>query len=101
VPLVSTPVTPTIDGPGAAFAFAIAAGVRRGNTTLRAAVDRAIVAEGPAIRAVLAKYGVPIVKAAPELGQVPEGRRRSLASLGMTGSGCAAERTARRELSCE
>ena len=62
VPLVSTPVAPAIDGPGTVFVFAISAGVRRGDTALRAAVDRALVAERPAIRAVLAKYGVPMVE---------------------------------------
>jgi mxaJ protein len=97
VPLISTPVTPTIDGPGAAFAFAISAGVRRGDTVLRAAVDRAMLAERPAIRAVLTRYGVPMVT---------EAARRSvaLASLGMTRgpeSGRAAGHTSRRRLSCE
>jgi mxaJ protein len=85
VPLVSTPVTPTIDGPGAAFAFAIAAGVRRGDTVLRAAVDRALVVERPAIRAVLARYGVPIVEAHPPLAR----------------SGCEAGHTSRGMFSCE
>jgi mxaJ protein len=77
VPLVSTPVTPAVDGPGALFAFAISAGVRRGDTALCAAVDRVMIAERPAIRAVLARYGVPVVKEVPE-------RARSLAPLGMT-----------------
>jgi mxaJ protein len=101
VPLVSTPVMPTIDGPGATFVFAISAGVRRGDTVLRSAVDRAMAVERPAIRAVLARYGVPMV-VNPELTRHPErsegpsptfrdtatvgvGRTRSLASLGMTG----------------
>jgi mxaJ protein len=121
VPLVSTPVTPTTDGPEAAFAFAISAGVRRGDTALRAAVDRAIVAERPAIRAVLARYGVPIVQAAqlsparhperseglsaPSRNQATsrDARARSLASLGMTGSGsgCQIGHMSRRTLSCE
>jgi mxaJ protein len=64
VPLVSTPVAPAIDGPGAPFAFAISAGVRRSDTALRAAVDRALGTERPAIQAVLARYGVPMVKEA-------------------------------------
>jgi len=104
VSLVSTPVVPAIDGPGAVFAFAISAGVRRSDTALRAAVDRAIVAERPAIRAVLARYGVPMLQETahcsrarhPERGEGPfqpsrdlaavgAGARRSLASLGMTG----------------
>jgi mxaJ protein len=88
VPLVSTPVRPTIDGPGAAFVFAISAGVRRGDTALRAAVDRVMVAERPAIRAVLARYGVPVVEAA----------RPPLGALGL---GCAAGHTSRGMLSCE
>jgi mxaJ protein len=107
VPLVSTPVTPAIDGPRAAFVFPISAGVRRGDTALRAAVDRAMDAERPAIRAVLARYGVPIVEAA----RVPGGSRRSLASLGMTraslgmtrasGLGCAVGDMSRGIHSCE
>jgi mxaJ protein len=85
VPLVSTPVMPTIDGPGATFAFAISAGVRRGDTALRAAVDRAMVAERPAIRSVLAKYGVPMVVNEP----VP------------SRSGHACPHAPRRKLSCD
>jgi mxaJ protein len=72
VPLISTPVRPAVDGAGTPFTFAIAAGVRQGDTALRAAVDRAMVSERPAIRAVLAQYGVPIVAAATEASVLPQ-----------------------------
>ena len=62
VPLVSTPVTPAIDGPGVPFTFAIAAGVRRGDTALQARVDRALVSARPRILEVLKRYGVPLVE---------------------------------------
>lgn len=64
VPLVSAPVRPAVDGPGAEFAFPIAAGVRRGDTALRAAVDQVIASERGPIRALLATYGVPMVEEA-------------------------------------
>lgn len=66
VPLVSTPVTPPTDGPAAPFVFAIAAAVRRGDTALRAEVDRALVAKRGEVREILARYGVPL--AAVEVG---------------------------------
>jgi len=68
VPLVSSPVTPSVDGPGLPFVFAIAAGVRRGDTTLQAEVDRALSAARPEVRALLARYGVPLVGAGDEGG---------------------------------
>ncbi len=61
LPLVSTPVTPALDGPALPFTFAIAAGVRRGDTALQARVDRALESARPRIRAVLERYGVPLV----------------------------------------
>jgi mxaJ protein len=64
VPLVSTPVTPALDGPVLPFTFAIAAGVRQGDTALQARVDRALESARPQIRAVLERYGVPLVPAA-------------------------------------
>jgi mxaJ protein len=80
VPLVSMPVTPAIDGPGLPFTFAIAAGVRRGDTALQARVDRALTSAGPRIRQVLERYGVPLVKAGsldPEGASVTVGPRRT------------------------
>jgi quinoprotein dehydrogenase-associated probable ABC transporter substrate-binding protein len=64
VPLVSAPVTPAMDEPGLPFTFAIAAGVRRGDTALRARVDRALASARPRIREVLERYGVPLVTGA-------------------------------------
>jgi mxaJ protein len=61
LPLVSTPVTPALDGPALPFTFAIAAGVRRGDTALQARVDRALESARPRILAVLERYGVPLV----------------------------------------
>ncbi len=98
VTLVSTPVTPTIDGPGARFAFAISAGVRRGDTTLRAAVDRAIIAERPAIRAMLARYGVPVVS---ENEAVPISRRPERSEEPSPSRNRATSRDARGMSSCE
>lgn len=60
VPLVSAPVSPAIDGPGIQFRFPIAAGVRRGDSALRAEVDHALATSRPAVEALLAKYGVPL-----------------------------------------
>jgi len=56
VPVISDPDRPTLP-----FAFAIAMGVRREDTTLREALDRVIARRGPDIRRILASYGVPLV----------------------------------------
>jgi mxaJ protein len=61
VPLVSAPVTPAMDEPGLPFTFAIAAGVRRGDTVLQARMNRALESARPRIREVLERYGVPLV----------------------------------------
>lgn len=53
-------VTPDHDGRSLAFAFDIAMGVRREDTTLRNALDAVIVRRGPAIRRILLSYGVPL-----------------------------------------
>jgi mxaJ protein len=62
VPLVSAPVSPMLDGPGIPFVFAIAAGVRRGDTARQAAVDRALASSETRIEAILARYGVPMLE---------------------------------------
>jgi mxaJ protein len=56
-----TPVTAERDGPGIAFAFDIAMGVRRGDTALRDALDAVIVRRQAEIRRILTSYGVPLL----------------------------------------
>jgi mxaJ protein len=64
VPLVSSPVTPAIDGPGTPFVFAISAGVRKADTALGREVDAALRRARPQVAAVLQRYGVPVVATA-------------------------------------
>jgi quinoprotein dehydrogenase-associated probable ABC transporter substrate-binding protein len=47
------------------FRFAIAMGVRKGDTRLRDALDAVIARERPAIRRILVSYGVPLVEETP------------------------------------
>jgi quinoprotein dehydrogenase-associated probable ABC transporter substrate-binding protein len=56
-----TPVSPERDGPALVFAFDIAMGVRRDDTTLREALDRVIVRRAAEIRRILLSYGVPLL----------------------------------------
>jgi quinoprotein dehydrogenase-associated probable ABC transporter substrate-binding protein len=60
VPLDLVPVSPEHDGPGVAFAFDIAMGVRRDDTTLGHALDGIIVGRRGEIRRILTAYGVPL-----------------------------------------
>jgi len=64
VPLEIAPVLPDADGGLVRFAFDIAMGVRRGDATLAAAVDRVIARRRAEIRRVLREYGVPLVERA-------------------------------------
>ena len=57
--LAVTAVVPALDRSGQRFAFAMSMGVRHGDDTLRAALDRALAHEAPAIREILDQYGVP------------------------------------------
>jgi mxaJ protein len=52
-------LTPVAGGGTLPMSFAIAIGVRRGDTELRDALDRALARERPAVDAILADYGVP------------------------------------------
>ncbi len=61
-PLTITPVTPARDGADTRFVFAIAAGVRKGDTTTRALVQRELDRNRARIHAVLERYGVPLVE---------------------------------------
>ncbi len=61
VPLSVVPVRPAEDPPGLHFTFAIAAGVRRTDTVLRAKIDRALVRRHAAIERILRDYEIPLV----------------------------------------
>jgi ABC-type amino acid transport substrate-binding protein len=60
--LTIAPVTPARDGVEARFVFAIAAGVRKGDTATRALVQRELDRNRAQIHAVLERYGVPLVE---------------------------------------
>lgn len=61
VPLEIVPVTPQVDLPFTPFVFDIGMGVRRGDDSLKLALERVLEEEGPAIRSILTEYGVPLV----------------------------------------
>lgn len=63
VPLVITPVSPSVDGPGTAFVFPIAMGVRRGNVALRDTLQHELDRRGAEIDRILNAYGIPRVGA--------------------------------------
>ncbi len=65
VPMRIAPVTPAVDPPGLRYTFAIAAGVRRADTTLRSELDAALSRRAVDIRRMLGSFGVPVVPAAP------------------------------------
>lgn len=58
--LTIIPVTPARDRSGQRFAFDIAMGVGRGDTTLARTLDSLLVRERPAIHRILSDYGVPL-----------------------------------------
>jgi mxaJ protein len=59
-PLTIVPVSPTKDTSGQIFAFDIAMGLRRTDTTLARTLDTLLVRERPAIHRILTDYGVPL-----------------------------------------
>jgi mxaJ protein len=61
VALIVTPMTGTAQFKPLMFQFAIAMGVKKGNTVLRDRLDTVIAKERPAIRNILQSYGVPLV----------------------------------------
>ena len=62
VPLAVTPIVPSTDArTGTVFAFPIAMGVQKSDTTLRNALQRVIDRDGERIHAILAEYGVPVL----------------------------------------
>jgi hypothetical protein len=67
VPLTVTPVSPQVDSPSLPFVFDISMGVRRGDTALKAELDRILARRRRAIDTILAEYHVPRV--APSIGR--------------------------------
>lgn len=59
------PVPATDESPGLPMTFAIAMGVRRGDTALRDELQRALDRRAPEIRAILERFGVPLVDDPP------------------------------------
>lgn len=62
IPLRVTLITDTASFAPATFQFAIAMGVRKGNTALKDQLNAVLSRERPAIRNLLARYGVPMVE---------------------------------------
>ena len=60
-----TPVEPEVDPPALPFTFAIAMGVRKGNTTLRDELETVIEKRQGEINAILEHFGVPRLEMAP------------------------------------
>ena len=65
VPLRLTPLPPTDPAADSPMAFAVAMGVRREDTELKARLERSLERRAPEIRRLLASYGVPAVASAP------------------------------------
>jgi mxaJ protein len=61
-------VTPQVDPPALPFTFAIAMGVRKGNTALRDELETVIDKRQDEINAILDRYGVPRLEMAPRQG---------------------------------
>jgi mxaJ protein len=62
-----TPVKPEVDIPALPLTFAIAMGVRKGNTALRDELETVIQKRQGEINAILDRYGVPRLEMAPRL----------------------------------
>ena len=62
-----TPVIPEVDPPSLPFTFAIAMGVRKGNTQLRDELNQAIDHKRVDIQRILRDYGVPQLELAPPM----------------------------------
>jgi quinoprotein dehydrogenase-associated probable ABC transporter substrate-binding protein len=61
VPLDLAPVTPAVDRFAVPFAFDMSMGVAKANDSLRSRLNSVIAHQGPEIRAILRRYGVPLV----------------------------------------
>jgi mxaJ protein len=73
-PLTIVPVTPERDRSGQTFAFDIAMGVGRGDTTLARTLDALLARERAAIHRILLDYGVPLDSAPALSDATPSGR---------------------------
>ncbi|HEX6588595.1 MAG TPA: substrate-binding domain-containing protein [Longimicrobiales bacterium] len=62
VPLHLEPVTPQIDPPFTPFVYDMSMAVRRGEDSLKVAIEGALARRKPEIDALLAEYGVPLVR---------------------------------------
>lgn len=69
MPLDLVPVSPQVDLPFLAMVFDISMGVRRGDTVLRDALDAVISRRRTEIRALLERFGVPLIEGPPRLPQ--------------------------------
>jgi mxaJ protein len=65
VPLRLTPMPPADPSAGMPMAFAVAMGVRRDDSELKARLERSLERRAPEIRRLLASYAVPLAAAAP------------------------------------
>lgn len=68
-----TPVSPEVDPPALPLTFAIAMGVRKGNTALRDELESVIRKHQGEINAILDRYGVPRLDMAPRLAAGSQG----------------------------
>jgi mxaJ protein len=71
-----TPVTPEVDPPALPLTFAIAMGVRKGNTALRDELENFIEKRRANVNAILDRYGVPRLEMAPQLAAEQRGGRQ-------------------------
>ena len=62
IPLRLEPVTPQIDPPFTPFVYDMSMAVRRGEDSLKVAIEKALERRKPEIDALLAEYGVPLVQ---------------------------------------
>ena len=62
-PLRLEPVTPQIDPPFTPFVYDMSMAVRRGDDSLKVAIEEALDRNASEVQAILARYGVPIVQA--------------------------------------
>lgn len=88
-PMRLRPVAPALDPPGLPFTFAIAAGVRQGDTTLRGQVDRALARRRSDIERLLQQYGVPLVGSRADVSAASD--------IGVRGEGSCLRGTSREE----
>ena len=63
-PITITPVSPQIDVPFLPYVYDIALGVRRGDDSLKVKLEQVLERRRPDIRALLTRYGVPLVETA-------------------------------------